>query len=253
MTAPQLLSILLLLGVANGSPIFARRLLKERFSIPVDGGRQLPDGQPVFGSSKTVLGLVVSLCSTTLIAFVLGFDWSIGTSIALGAMAGDLFSSFVKRRLRMEPHAQAFGLDQVPEALLQLLVVRDRLSRPLLSAPQMECVAPFCSVERGWAASVGQAVQTCLGICQQGCASTQLSSSVNPALSRRWMTYNQRRDGACAAASQVSLVLVGCGHSAQGRWIGSWLGGPDFQGGLPEETGARPQFFFDPQQLVVLR
>src|SRR3954451_18087727 len=127
------------------------------------------------------------------------------------------------------------------------------LSRPLLSAPRMECVAPFCSVERGWAASVGQAVQPCLGICQQGCASTQLSSSVNPALSRRWMTYNQRRDGACAAASQVSLVLVGCGHSAQGRWIVSWLGGPDFQGGLPEEAGTRPQFLFDPQQLVVLR
>src|SRR5215213_9590803 len=127
MTAPQLLSILLLLGAANGSPIFARRLLKERFTAPADGGRKLPDGQPVFGSSKTVLGLVVSLCSTTLIALVLGFDWSIGTSVALGAMAGDLFSSFVKRRLRMEPHAPAFGLDQVPEALVPLLRVRDRL------------------------------------------------------------------------------------------------------------------------------
>jgi hypothetical protein len=127
MTAPQLLSILLLLGVANGSPIFARRLLKERFTAPIDGGRKLPDGQPVFGSSKTVRGLVVSLCSTTLIALVLGFEWSIGTSISLGAMAGDLFSSFVKRRLWLEPHAQALGLDQVPEALLPLFVVRDRL------------------------------------------------------------------------------------------------------------------------------
>src|SRR3954462_11566849 len=127
MTAPQLLSILLLLGVANGSPIFVRRLLKERFTAPIDGGRRLPDGQPVFGSSKTVRGFVVSLCSTTLIALVLGFEWSIGTSIGLGAMTGDLFSSFVKRRLRLEPHAQAFGLDQVPEALVPLLLVRDRL------------------------------------------------------------------------------------------------------------------------------
>ncbi len=42
-------------------------------------------------------------------------------------MAGDLFSSFVKRRLGLEPHAQAFGLDQVPEALVPLLLVRDRL------------------------------------------------------------------------------------------------------------------------------
>src|SRR5215211_7692539 len=98
-TAPQLLSILLLLGVANGSPIFARALLKERLAIPVDGGRKLPDGQPVFGSSKTVCGLVISLCSTTLMALVLGFEGSLGMSIAVGAMAGDLFSSFIKRRL----------------------------------------------------------------------------------------------------------------------------------------------------------
>jgi CDP-2,3-bis-(O-geranylgeranyl)-sn-glycerol synthase len=42
-------------------------------------------------------------------------------------MTGDLFSSFVKRRLRLEPHAQAFGLDQVPEALVPLLLVRDHL------------------------------------------------------------------------------------------------------------------------------
>ena len=102
-------------------------MLKKHFTTPVNGRRKLLDEQPVFGSSKTVLGLVVSLCSTTLIALVLGFDWSIGTTIALGAMAGDLFSSFVKRRLRLEPHAQAFGLDQVPEALVPLLLVRDRL------------------------------------------------------------------------------------------------------------------------------
>jgi CDP-archaeol synthase len=127
LTAPQLLSILFLLGIANGSPIFARGLLKERFAIPLDGGRRLPDGQPVFGASKTVCGVIVSLGSTTILAPVLGFSWSVGASIGLGAMAGDLFSSFVKRRLRLEPHAQAFGLDQVPEALVPLLLVRDRL------------------------------------------------------------------------------------------------------------------------------
>jgi CDP-2,3-bis-(O-geranylgeranyl)-sn-glycerol synthase len=127
LTDPLLLSILLLLGVANGSPVFARSLLKERFSAPLDGGRTLPDGQPLFGTSKTVRGLAVSVCSTTFVAMILGFEWSSGLVISLGAMAGDLFSSFVKRRLRLEPHAQAFGLDQVPEALLPLLLLRDRL------------------------------------------------------------------------------------------------------------------------------
>jgi CDP-2,3-bis-(O-geranylgeranyl)-sn-glycerol synthase len=40
------------------------------------------------------------------------------------SMLEDLFSSFVKRRLRLQPHDQAFGLDQIPEALLPLLAVK---------------------------------------------------------------------------------------------------------------------------------
>jgi len=37
------------------------------------------------------------------------------------AMSGDLFSSFVKRRLGRPPSSRAIGLDQVPESLLPLL------------------------------------------------------------------------------------------------------------------------------------
>lgn len=127
-SAPLLMSILLLLGVANGSPIVAANLLKERFSWPLDGGRKLADGQPVFGSSKTIRGVVASICSTTIVALVVGFDWTLGIGVAVTAMAGDLFSSFLKRRLRLKPQAQAFGLDQVPEALLPLLFIQDSLS-----------------------------------------------------------------------------------------------------------------------------
>src|SRR4051812_12192303 len=118
LTTPLLLSTLLLLGIANGSPLIAAKLLNERFSWPFDGGCKLPDGQPVFGVSKTLRGVVVSICSTTIVALVLGCEGMVGTSIAAGAMAGDLFSSFVKRRLRLEAHAQVFGLDQIPQALL---------------------------------------------------------------------------------------------------------------------------------------
>ena len=42
-------------------------------------------------------------------------------------MFGDLASSFVKRRMGLDVHAQAFGLDQVPEALLPLLVLKSSL------------------------------------------------------------------------------------------------------------------------------
>ena len=36
---------------------------------------------------------------------------------AASAMAGDCFSSFVKRRFRLEPSSMVLGLDQVPESL----------------------------------------------------------------------------------------------------------------------------------------
>ena len=43
-------------------------------------------------------------------------------------MLGDLLSSFCKRRLRMASSSMALGLDQIPEALLPLLLVADRLA-----------------------------------------------------------------------------------------------------------------------------
>jgi CDP-2,3-bis-(O-geranylgeranyl)-sn-glycerol synthase len=43
-------------------------------------------------------------------------------------MAGDLFSSFLKRRLNFPPSRQALGLDQVPESLFPMLACRGALS-----------------------------------------------------------------------------------------------------------------------------
>jgi CDP-archaeol synthase len=41
---------------------------------------------------------------------------------------GDLFSSFVKRRLRLPPSSRATGLDQLPESLFPLLSCRPMLA-----------------------------------------------------------------------------------------------------------------------------
>ena len=43
-------------------------------------------------------------------------------------MSGDLFSSFLKRRLRLTPSSRAIGIDQVPESLFPLLACRRALS-----------------------------------------------------------------------------------------------------------------------------
>jgi CDP-2,3-bis-(O-geranylgeranyl)-sn-glycerol synthase len=75
--------------------------------------------------------------NTTVLAFILitaasapliGLDLTIGAIVAGAAMAGDLFSSFVKRRLNFPPSSQALGLDQVPESLFPMLACRDALS-----------------------------------------------------------------------------------------------------------------------------
>ena len=70
----------------------------------------------------------MSILITTAIAPLVGVDPGVGTVVASAAMAGDLFSSFMKRRLNLPPSSQALGLDQVPESLFPLLACRFLLS-----------------------------------------------------------------------------------------------------------------------------
>jgi len=122
-----LLRLMVLLGLANGAPIIATKMLGMRFNAPLDGGLRLADGAPLFGESKTIRGVVASIGCTALFAPLLGFSWTIGGAFAAASIAGDLLSSFVKRRFTLEPHAEAFGVDQIPEALLPLLLLKSWL------------------------------------------------------------------------------------------------------------------------------
>jgi CDP-2,3-bis-(O-geranylgeranyl)-sn-glycerol synthase len=115
--------LLLLLFVANGAPILAQKAFGARGAWPIDNRCRLPDGEPLFGASKTWRGLLAALLITPPLAWLLGLPAMIGLHVALLAMLGDLLSSFVKRRLRIPPSGMAFGLDQVPESFLPLLVV----------------------------------------------------------------------------------------------------------------------------------
>ncbi|MGH6735453.1 MAG: CDP-archaeol synthase [Methyloceanibacter sp.] len=116
-----ILQLLILMAVANGTPVFAKKILGGAYAWPLDGGAVLADGGPLFGPSKTIRGIVLSLLATILAAVLMGLGWRLGLVVALAAMAGDLTSSFVKRRLGYPPSAQAIGLDQVPEALFPLI------------------------------------------------------------------------------------------------------------------------------------
>ncbi len=119
-----ILKLLALVAVANGTPVLAKRLLGERLARPLDGGAVFVDGRPLFGPSKTIRGIVLSLIATPLAAWLIGLTWPLGVAVAALAIAGDLFSSFVKRRMGLASSSMAIGLDQIPESLLPLLGAR---------------------------------------------------------------------------------------------------------------------------------
>lgn len=119
---------ILLLTVANGAPVVAKKLLGARLAFPLDVGMRFLDGQPLLGPSKTIRGVVISVFTTAVVAPLLGVGLAAGGLVAAMAMVGDLCSSFAKRRLKFPSSSQAFGLDQVPKSLLPLLVCKETLS-----------------------------------------------------------------------------------------------------------------------------
>ncbi|MCC6136682.1 MAG: CDP-archaeol synthase [Candidatus Contendobacter sp.] len=120
---PIELKLLLLILIANGIPVIATAICGQRGARTLDGGRRLDDGQRLWGDSKTWRGLLLALSVTSLAASALGLPAQIGIIIGAAAMAGDLLSSFIKRRLGMASSSMALGLDQIPESLLPLLAV----------------------------------------------------------------------------------------------------------------------------------
>jgi hypothetical protein len=118
------LKLLLLLLAANGAPILVRKVLGSRYAWPLDRGMRFRDGRPLLGPSKTWRGLLSALAVTGVFAVLLGLPFGLGVLFGGCAMLGDLFSSFLKRRLDVPSSGMALGLDQVPESLFPLLAVR---------------------------------------------------------------------------------------------------------------------------------
>lgn len=119
---PAFQPLLLLLITANSTPVLMRRLLGHRCKQAIDGGHCLADGRPVFGPSKTWTGLIAGIVLTGAVAALLGFSFAMGLATGAAAMAGDLLSSFLKRRLGLASSRPAPGLDQLPESLFPALL-----------------------------------------------------------------------------------------------------------------------------------
>ena len=119
-----ILKLLILITVANGAPVVIKKLLGRHLDYTLDGGLNAMDGRRLFGPTKTIRGVVSAVLITTLVAVLLEFEWFVGAIIGCASMAGDLFSSFIKRRLNMPPSSMALVIDQVPESLFPLLAIQ---------------------------------------------------------------------------------------------------------------------------------
>ncbi len=143
---PIRVDILLLLFLANSVPVLLSMVLQGRWAKPIDGGGVLHDGQPLFGPHKTWRGLL----SGTLVAGAVGAGLSIGilTAAAVGlcALLGDLLSSFIKRRASAQSGHDIPFLDQIPEALLPLLLLYRPLGLNVVSCASTIGVFVFLSM-----------------------------------------------------------------------------------------------------------
>jgi len=105
-----MLKALLLLVTANGAPVLVSAFAGQRVAEPIDGSFKFGDGRPLFGASKTWLGLFVSLTATIAVAFGLGYSLITGALFASASMVGDLLASFCKRRLGWAEGSHVRGL-----------------------------------------------------------------------------------------------------------------------------------------------
>lgn len=98
---------------------------------PIDLGRKFLDERPIFGPHKTYRGFISGILIGTAVGWaqeniapLAGLPQRStfsGFLLSLGALIGDLFGSFLKRRLNLRPGAMLPILDQLDFVLFALL------------------------------------------------------------------------------------------------------------------------------------
>jgi CDP-2,3-bis-(O-geranylgeranyl)-sn-glycerol synthase len=114
--------------VANSTPVVLGG------GAPIDRGREFVDGRRILGSNKTVKGFEYGLLFGSVAALAEAILFRnfllvlVGILASLGALLGDLFGAFLKRRLDIPPGHPLPVVDQL-DFILGALV----LTSPLLN------------------------------------------------------------------------------------------------------------------------
>ena len=114
--------------VANATPVPFAKILKK--TTPIDGGRFAWDGRRILGDGKSWEGLFSGIAGGILIGVILYLAGNLGgfrsisepMVLSVGAMIGDIFGSFIKRRIGLERGELAPGLDQLGFLIIALTV-----------------------------------------------------------------------------------------------------------------------------------
>jgi len=112
----------------NFLPPLANLIWKESFNIPLDFNKLWLDGQPLFGSHKTVRGILTSVLGSLLFLPLFDLKWLLVCIAAFLAMTGDLLSSFIKRRLKYESGKPVIVLDQFFEGFFPTIFLANYLN-----------------------------------------------------------------------------------------------------------------------------
>jgi CDP-2,3-bis-(O-geranylgeranyl)-sn-glycerol synthase len=84
---------------------------------PLDFGKSLWDGKPIFGKNKTFRGFFAGFVVGTLVglgeSLVFGYPLFLGPMLSVGALFGDLVGAFLKRRYGIAPGELLPVVDQV--------------------------------------------------------------------------------------------------------------------------------------------
>jgi len=70
-------------------------------------------GTGLLGDGKTIEGLIIGLNAGLITAFFIGLDFRVSLFVITAALSGDLFGSFIKRRLGLERGQELPLLDQL--------------------------------------------------------------------------------------------------------------------------------------------
>ncbi len=117
----EIIKVIIFLLWINFMPPLANLIWKEAMNQPLDGNRLWFDGRPIFGSNKTIRGILAAIAGGATLLLLLGLQWWVGVVAAGLAMTGDLLTSFIKRRLHYAPGKPVGILDQLFEGLFPTL------------------------------------------------------------------------------------------------------------------------------------